>query len=364
MNTRHERTAWLKGLLALLLVFAGSASGCSSAHGPGNVLAGQACDSFSIDSDPACACCSNHAGSCVSGVSACAPKGASATCGDPCPRGLSCQEANDRAVCGAAKPACAGPAEQACGTCGSQTRSCQSGVWSSWSDCQSAACKTGETRACTVGEQTCLDGCSWSACPETQCTPGQTATQACGKCGSASATCQSDGTWSTPGTCSGEGPCLIGESQACGAGKMQSCTSSCTWGTCLAVECSAGQTDAQACGFCGMQTRSCVNGRWSAFSACSGAGECDPDTTKDCGGGGKQTCSNACTWGACAGQTCVGSYVQSCGVCGIQTRTCSDGTWSAFSECVGERDCIPGSSQACAGGMQSCNFMCYWDTCK
>lgn len=57
--------------------------------------------------------------------------------------------------------------------------------------------------------------------------------------------------------------------------------------------------------------------------------------------------------------------MQSCGVCGIQTRTCSNGVWSSFSGCTGERDCIPGTSESCGdGGTRSCNFQCFWDTCQ
>jgi hypothetical protein len=52
-------------------------------------------------------------------------------------------------------------------------------------------------------------------------------------------------------------------------------------------------------------------------------------------------------------------------VCGIQTRVCNNGNWSAFSACNGERDCIPGTSEDCGGGTsRSCNFQCFWDACQ
>jgi len=363
--TRHNRARRLKGLLCLYLLFAGVLSGCSSAQGPGNVLAGQACDSFTIDSDPACACCSAHPGRCTSGVSACAPSGASATCGDPCPSGMSCTQVDGKAVCGTPKNTCTGPAEQTCGSCGTQTRSCQAGAWSDWSACESVSCTVGEVRSCATGQQTCVDGCTWSSCSEPPCTPGQTKQQACGRCGMGNATCQNNGSWSPPVSCTGEGECAAGVSQACGTNKTQTCTASCSWGTCQTQECSPGETSTEACGFCGMRARSCDAGQWSAFGACDNPGECQPDSTEACGQGGMHTCSNTCEWSACSGQTCTGSYVQSCGVCGIQTRTCSNGTWSSYSQCVGERDCIPGSSESCpGGGKKACNFMCYWDACQ
>ncbi len=82
-----------------------------------------------------------------------------------------------------------------------------------------------------------------------------------------------------------------------------------------------------ACGNCGTQTRTCVNGTWSAFGACTGEGVCSPGATQSCSiTGGTETCSAACAWSACTcpsaatacGTSCVteASDVHNCGACG------------------------------------------------
>ena len=53
----------------------------------------------------------------------------------------------------------------------------------------------------------------------------------------------------------------------------------------------------QVCGLCGTQTRTCVDGTWSAWASCTGEGVCQPSSTQSCGTGGTQTCSSACQWG-------------------------------------------------------------------
>jgi hypothetical protein len=125
----------------------------------------------------------------------------------------------------------------------------------------------------------------------------------------------------------------------------------------------------QACGDCGTQTRACDHstGTWSAWSACSGTGECAPNVTQSCGVGGTQTCSSSCTWGACVGQTCAGASSQNCGHCGVQTRTCdhSTGQWSPWSACGGLQGvCAPNAMQGCGtGGTQTCDATCQWGAC-
>jgi len=123
----------------------------------------------------------------------------------------------------------------------------------------------------------------------------------------------------------------------------------------------------QACGPCskGSQTRVCSNGVWSDWSACTGAG-CVPKSTKACGSGGTQTCTNACTWGTCQGSKCTGASSQACGPCskGSQTRVCSNGVWSGWSACTGA-GCTPKSSKACgSGASQTCDNKCQWAACK
>src|SRR5205814_9206693 len=97
---------------------------------------------------------------------------------------------------------CAGPTSQACGHCGTQTRTCDSGQWSAWSACTGeGACSSGMSQACgTGGTQSCGGDCKWGACGNQTC-PGPS-TQACGKCGTSTRTCDNaTGTWSAWSPC-------------------------------------------------------------------------------------------------------------------------------------------------------------------
>ncbi|HVU03705.1 MAG TPA: hypothetical protein VHE30_18225 [Polyangiaceae bacterium] len=488
----------LVALASLALAGLGAGAGCSSSEGFGNLLAGQPCDAFTIHTDPRCACCSKSPGVCTSGVTECAPEGASPTCGDPCPSGLACVEVNGKHVCGT-ESKCDGEPRQACGACGVSTRTCENGTWSAWSECtgqgecspgavegcgtgktrtcdgtchfgecvsecspgqtdtvscgncgtstrtcdangvwgqysacsgegacspgsvtscnggtqacdascqygpclecqpgrtdtiqcatcqtqtrtcdsngrwgaygecvDSGACRPGDTRSCAGGQQTCTSSCEWSSCVPFECQPGTPLVTSCGLCGTQTTPCNADGTYGTPGGCESQGVCTPGATQLCGTNGIQVCDQACAWESCLPIECTSGDSETEACGLCGTRSRSCENGRWTAFSACADAGVCSPNAKQSCGNGGTQTCGKSCQWGQCLGQTCDGSFVQSCGVCGIQTRTCQNGVWSPFSACTGERDCIPGTTRTCNGdsGTQACNFQCFWDACQ
>ena len=185
--------------------------------------------------------------------------------------------------------------------------------------------------------------------------------EACGSCGTRSRTCVAGG-WSAWGACAGEGVCAANATQACGAGGTQICGGNCQWGTCGGQACAGVAT--QSCGNCGSQTRTCNNGTWSAFSACAGEGVCAPATPQACGTGGTQTCEPTCQWGTCTGQTCSGPTTQACGSCGSQSRTCNNGTWSAWSTCAGEGACPALRTRGCAGGgTETCSASCSWGAC-
>ena len=120
----------------------------------------------------------------------------------------------------------------------------------------------------------------------------------------------------------------------------------------------------QACGLCGTESRTCVNGVWSAWSACSGEGVCQSGTSQSCGTGGTQTCTDACQWGPCgcaAGQLACGASgacsspddPKTCGSCGhdctalanvaaagvgCQDGQCSYQCASGFADCAGAGD--------------------------
>ncbi len=64
------------------------------------------------------------------------------------------------------------------------------------------------------------------------------------------------------------------------------------------------------------------------------------------------------------GVSCAGPPSQSCGLCGTETRACTDGAWSAWSPCTGQGVCQPDATQACGtGGTQTCSVTCQWGSC-
>jgi alpha-tubulin suppressor-like RCC1 family protein len=61
--------------------------------------------------------------------------------------------------------------------------------------------------------------------------------------------------------------------------------------------------------------------------------------------------------------SCVGSDTQACTgePCGIQKRTCTNGTWSVWSTCIAQGVCAPSSTQNCGvNGVQTCGADCQW----
>ena len=181
---------------------------------------------------------------------------------------------------------------EACGSCGTRTRSCTAGCsWGSWSACSGGGV----------------------------CTPGQTQTASCGDCGTKSRTCNSSCNWGSYGTCSGEGVCAPGVTQSASCGncgtKTRSCSSSCSWGSygsCTGQgSCSPGQTQSTSCGNCGSKTRSCSSScSWGSYGSCSGQGACSPGATTQsgCDPCAQKTCNSSCQWGSCGllpGKTCL-----------------------------------------------------------
>ena len=131
------------------------------------------------------------------------------------------------------------------------------------------------------------------------CQPGATRTVSCGNCGSQTDTCSSSFQWNS-GSCTGEGACAPGATQACGNCGTETCSASCGWGSC-ATE----------------------------------GGACTPGAEQSCNTYGSQTCSSSCGWGSCSCPTppvCTPGAVQSstacAGGCGELTTTCdSCGQW-------------------------------------
>ena len=265
--------------------------------------------------------------------------------------------------------ACAGPASQACGNCGTQTHTCNAGtgMWSAWSACTGeGTCMPGASQMCgNGGVQSCDAACAWGACGKQTC-PGSPS-QACGNCGTQTRVCDPNtGVWSAFTACTGEGTCKSGSTQGCGNGGHQTCSGSCQWGACGGQTCNG--PSSQGCGNCGNQNRNCDpnTGQWSNWSGCNGQGACASGSTQGCGNGGRQMCGGNCQWGACGNQMCGGSPTLPCGNCGTQTRTCdtNTGNWSGLSACGGQ-GCAPGTTQTCGnGGQQMCGGNCQWGACN
>ena len=132
----------------------------------------------------------------------------------------------------------------------------------------------------------------------------------------------------------------------------------------IAPSCNGSST--QACDRCGTQARTCINGVYGSWGICTGEGACQPGTTQSCAGGGSQTCSDACQWGACGCRaeqlacgspaTCVSpSDVHTCGTC---TNDCTSlpGVLAKAIGCKGGEctyECAAGRAD-CAGGDKGC----------
>lgn len=291
-----------------------------------------------------------------------------------------------------APPECVGSASQACGLCGMQTRSCEAGVWSDFGPCMMApdACEPGASEECPAGGvRTCGDNCTWGGCVSKACDgePGQP----CGNCGTQSRDCDPNtGMWSEWGECKGEGMCKAGDSRDCGAGMKQACGDDCRWaeacGSCPGTaDCAPGQTRAcgnrgtqrcgadchwasectgqscsgalrEACGNCGVRTRSCDTntGRVTDWGACMGGdGECSVGMMRPCGSGGTQTCSAQCRWSECG---CAGD-TQLCGTSCVDTDTDRAHCGDCDTRCGADQTCVGGKC-TCMRGLTKCGDTC------
>lgn len=98
-------------------------------------------------------------------------------------------------------------------------------------------------------------------------------------------------------------------------------------------------------------------------TACAAKTESAPE----CGSWSPVTTPQPTVPGSGVGSSCSGPSSQSCGLCGTQSRTCTNGTWSAWGSCTGEGVCQANATQSCsttlAGGSQTCTGECQWGTC-
>ncbi|MFT5432153.1 MAG: hypothetical protein ACI9OJ_002851 [Myxococcota bacterium] len=191
---------------------------------------------------------------------------------------------------------------KACGTCGSQKRTCGSNCeWGGWGVCSGQGI----------------------------CSPGTSSTAACGQCGTHSRTCTNSCAWGNYSNCAGEGPCSPGDSEqdSCGncGSRSRSCNGACGWsGWTACVDegaCAVGAMDQMPCGDCGVQERVCNSTcEFGEFGSCGGVGPNDGTT---CSTGADGICNQgelSCLSGVA---TCIGTVDPQDEVCDGLDNDCN-----------------------------------------
>lgn len=178
---------------------------------------------------------------------------------------------------------------EACGACGTRSRTCADGSWSPWSDCGG----------------------------EGVCAPGDSRSDDCGNCGFSEVTCTEVCEWSA-GECTGQG------------------------------ECSSGDVETTDCGEEGTQARECgAECSWTDFSDCVEPDEPEPECTSALGG----ICESDDD--CCDGWSCLGrpeepwfsdGYCSSLGCesdsdCGDGVCASVFGAWTCLAPCEQHDDC-------------------------
>ena len=183
---------------------------------------------------------------------------------------------------------CVGPAQRACGLCGTQSRVCTNGEYGPWDACShEGLCEPGMTQSCgSGGSQTCSDECQWAACG---CSADQLS---CGKAGDCSAANDAR----TCGTCTNDCtalPHVVAASVGCKKGQ---CAYECKAGF---ADCGSGDgfttdlSDPASCGACDNDCSAlehvagpttCDDGQceFPASSCARGYGDCDAEPKNGC----------------------------------------------------------------------------------
>ena len=286
---------------------------------------------------------------------------------------------------------------EACGNCGTRTRTCTSGCqWGSWGSCGGqGVCAPGASSSegcgnCGTQERTCNNSCQWNdwgAClGQGICAVDQSEDQGCGLCGTQTRVCSASCQWDSWGSCGSQGICAPGQldTQGCGncGTQLRTCNAQCQWdgwGTCTGQGvCAPGAGSSQGCGLCGSQSRSCTAScQWGTWGSCGSQGVCSPGAqqSQGCGNCGTQyrSCSGSCQWGgwgSCGSQGVCSpgqSQNQACGNCGTQSRSCGGScSWNSWGSCTGQGVCSSGSktSSGCPNSCmaKSCSSSCQWNS--
>ncbi|NUN12296.1 MAG: hypothetical protein HUU55_01525 [Myxococcales bacterium] len=237
-------------------------------------------------------------------------------------------------------PICVPGQTQPCdGECGAGVRPCVDNDWGEcdapkailcmdYAACQQkpqcvAACPAAPAEQCNGKD----DNCNSSVDEGFACLSGQQDSVACtGQCGTKSRTCTASCAWGEWSGCSG-GPCVPGQTE----------------------------TQTQACGNCGKQSRTrtcetgCTWGAWGAWGGCGSQGVCSPNTKQPCPDCQEQVCLSNCTWSACqlkAGAACVWKN-------GTNYQCCGKGKWQFCS-----KECQWFPCANCAGAPYYCDTNC------
>ena len=287
-----------------------------------------------------------------------------------------CGGDNQWGECTATGPCTEGQKQtQGCGFCGTTLRTCSALCqWGDWATClNQGVCSPAELKSKNCGNcgtkiKTCSSSCEWGLLGKCQgegaCKPGDQDSQSCGNCGSQTRTCKDQCQWGSYGSCDDQGECASNSSIPCGLCGVKTCNSSCAYETCSDEGvCTPGQTETQACGSCGTQTRTCTSScSWGNWGSCDGEGVCEPDSTNGCGNCGTKTCNNSCAWGSCGGEgVCTKGTTDDCGNCG--TKTCNSSC--AWGSCDGQGVCKPGDQDSqdcgdCGSQSKTCGGSCQW----
>ena len=298
-------------------------------------------------------------------------------------------------------PACSPLSEsEGCGNCGTHTRTrstlCCGGCsgWSSWGACTGD--KKADGQSCSAGSECCSNDCTCGTCGGScdyspDCSP-LSESEGCGNCGTQTRTrdtlcCGGCTDWSAWSSCTGEGVCSPGSTDAqgvsCGSGiclggkvQVRTCQSNCLWGKWYDVldcstkgnECWTG--DWSSC-IRTSPTLTCTGTKTQSYKTCDADGSCSVS-------GSRTDSCNLSADTSCGAVFCetakhlVGSCTKYCdgsGNCGACAPSCS--CESGYNDCNNDMSdgcetygpCCVSDGSACSLDSECCSNSCVCGTC-